>query len=187
MSLIIARTAIEHEDGNLKLLLIGRNVEQLVHAYIEHLKQLDFTPLATHTHLISAEADTKTAKSHIQIAYIDEVSVLIAKNETPNIPSEEYKQLAVDFRNHIQCGLIQNEYIDALNERLGENESESPWIDRNLVEAPKTGEIFYAIDSRHGRILYTMQYSGDDFITDNESWSGQFRYWMPAIKHQRDY
>ncbi len=49
---------------------------------------------------------------------------------------------------------------------------------RPIATAPKDGSRFIAYDPRCG-LLFTMHWSDDCFLTDNERWSCRFTHWMP--------
>jgi hypothetical protein len=190
MSLLITKATIETpNDDNIQLLIIGANKLQVTSMFAEYLDKLTFDPIAIHAHLLDDEATVKSAKAHIQSAYIDDIEVLIGTNKTHTLTQDEVAKnsLAQEFLNSIEKGHISNEYFEELHKLLGEDKPISPWKNRKTEEAPKTGEIFYAVDSKHGSILYTMHWSKDNFMTENECWSGNFRYWMPAIGYPEDY
>jgi hypothetical protein len=51
-----------------------------------------------------------------------------------------------------------------------------PW--KPAETAPRDGKQFIAFDPRFG-LMFTMHWSGSDFITRDETWSGVFTHWMP--------
>lgn len=190
MSLLICKATIETpNDNSIQLLLIGENSLKVTSLFAEYLGKLTFDPIAIHAHLIEDEATVKSAKSHIQSAYIDDMEVIIATNKTMTLSDKTIAtiDLAQQFLEGIEKGFISNEYFEELHKLLGEEKPVSPWINRNTLEAPKTGDEFYAIDEVHGCILYTMHWDDDDFMTNSEQWSGRFKFWMPKIGFPEDY
>ncbi len=190
MSLIIAKAKIEtSNDNDIDLILIGGNTLQITSLFAEYLDKLTSEPIAIHAHLLDDDATVKSAKAHIQTAYIDDHESLIFSKSSKILSRDEIENdpNAVQFLKAIERGFISNEYIEEMHKLLGEDSPKSPWINRNHEEAPKTGETLYAVDSVHGHILFTLHYSDGDFMTENESWSGSFLYWMPAIGYPEDY
>lgn len=190
MALLISKATIETpNDDSIHLLIIGDNKLQLTSLFAEYLNKLTFEPIAIHAHLLDDEATVKSAKAHIQSAYIDDMEVIIGSNQTATLSTKTIETIsfADQFLKSIEKGFISNEYFEDLHKLLGEEKPLSPWINRNTLEAPKTGEEFYAIDEVHGRILYTMNFSHGDFMTNSERWSGHFKYWMPKIGLPEDY
>lgn len=190
MPLLISKATIETpNDDSIHLVIIGENKLQLTSLFAEYLDKLTFDPIEIHARLLDDEATVKSAKAHIQSAYIDDIEVLIGTTKTVSLSVGTIASIgfAQQFLESIEKGFISNEYIKELHNLLGEDKPTSPWINRNTLEAPKTGEEFYAVDEVHGRILFTVHWDDGDFITDSESWSGQFKYWMPKIGYPEDY
>lgn len=52
----------------------------------------------------------------------------------------------------------------------------SEWMP--IETAPKDGRHFIAYDPRCGN-LFTMHWDGDTFLTEYETWSGNFTHWHP--------
>jgi len=55
-----------------------------------------------------------------------------------------------------------------------------------METAPQDGDCFIAYDGVTGKLLFTMYWDGEDYITENESWSGDFTHWMPLPKPPKE-
>lgn len=190
MPLLVIKTSIETpNDDRIQLIIIAENKIQATSLFTEYLDKLTFDPIEIHAHLLDDEATVKNAKAHIQSAYIDDLEVLIGTSTTVTLSVETIAtiEFAQQFLESIDKGFISNEYIKELHNLLGEDKPTSPWVNRNTLEAPKTGEEFYAVDEVHGRILFTVHWDDGNFMTNSESWSGHFKYWMPKIGYPEDY
>lgn len=72
--------------------------------------------------------------------------------------------------------------MTTLNLQAWKRASAGGWIVsawQPIETAPRDGRRFIAWDARNHYCLFTMHWDDDEFLTDNERWSGRVTHWMP--------
>jgi len=175
-----------------QLLLIGENPQVLTNLFVDYIDTVQLSPVNLSARIIAEHATASEIHALIRFADFDDTVVLIADENTSNRMRKDLlsSEILVMFSSYLESGLYTSDSLElSLAAIVGEtsNKGKSPWKNRREQEPPKSGDRFYAIDSRSGRILYTVHWNGEEFMTDYESWSGLFDKWTYAIPHPRDF